>query len=174
KGVDIVLAAAAQVDETTLALVGGPTETAMALREEWLEHGQPAERFLLVDQVPPEEIPLYLRAFDVCTMPLPWTEHFAYYASPLKLFEYMAAGGAIVASDLPSWEDVLQHEVNALLVPPSDIEAMRAALQRLHDEPALREQLGAAAQQCAFNHYTWEARARAILEHIRHIGGLAS
>jgi glycosyltransferase involved in cell wall biosynthesis len=74
-----------------LALIGGPDETAAEFRQRWIELGQDKGRFLYAGQVAPERVPLYLSAFDVCAMPFPWTTHFAYYASPIKLFEYMAS-----------------------------------------------------------------------------------
>ena len=99
-------------------------------------------------------------------MPHPATAQFANYTSPLKLFEYMAAGRAIVASDLASWADVLAHEETALLLPPGDSEAWSKAIMRLRDDAALRERLGTAAREKALAHYTWDARAERILAHI--------
>ena len=61
---------------------------------------------------------------DVLVMPHTSTPVSERYASPLKLFEYMAAGKAIVASRLPSLGEVLTDEVNALLVTPGDADAL--------------------------------------------------
>lgn len=166
KGVGTLVEAAAQVEGVSLALVGGPDEMAERYRAQWQALGQPHERFLYAGQVPPDDVPRYLRAFDVCAMPHPFTEQFAYYTSPLKLFEYMAAGRAIVASDLPAWADVITHEQDALLVPPSDVHALAAALRRLRDDTALRQQLGDNAYHRAHEHYTWAARAERIKAHL--------
>ena len=166
KGVGKLVDALAALGDAQLALVGGPDEMALQLRERWLERGLPEEHFLYVGHVPPAEAPLYLRAFDVCAMPLPFTAHFAHYASPLKLFEYMAAGRAIVASDLPAWSDVVSNEETALLLPPQDIAAWAAAVKRLKDDPNLRRQLGERARERVLAHYTWRARAERILAHI--------
>jgi glycosyltransferase involved in cell wall biosynthesis len=137
-----------------------------ALRSRWLGLGLTADRFLSTGQVEPSMVPVCLAAFDICAMPFPWTEHFAYYASPLKLFEYMASGAAILSSDLPSTAEVVRDGESALLVPPGNVEAMAAALRRLYDDPALRERLGAAARQLA-PQYSWQARAGRILLAIR-------
>jgi glycosyltransferase involved in cell wall biosynthesis len=166
KGIGTLVEALAQVDNTTLALVGGPDDMAEALRARWLEMGLPDERFLYAGHVPPDDVPRYLAAFDVCAMPHPHTTQFANYTSPLKLFEYMAAGRAIVASDLPGWADVVQHEINALLVPAGDVTELAHAIQRLQSDAALRERLGAAARERAMQHYTWAARAARILQHL--------
>ncbi len=162
KGVDTLLEALLQVEGVTVALVGGPDDMAEDLRAYWIAHGLPAERFLYAGQVPPSRVPLYLRAFDVCVMPLPFTPHFAYHASPLKLFEYMAAERAVIATDLPSWADVVRDGENALLVPPSDVGALAEAVHRLQDA-SLRDRMAQVAHAEAFAHYTWRARAERIL-----------
>jgi glycosyltransferase involved in cell wall biosynthesis len=96
-------------------------------------------------------------------MPLPRTEHFANYASPLKLFEYMASGRALVASDLPSWADVLREGENALLVPPDDSAALAGAIVRLRADAGLRARLAAAAKADAYAKYTWVGRTRMVI-----------
>ncbi len=168
KGVGDVIRAIAQERERPLhlLLVGGPDDMAAAYRREWVALGLPPERFHALGQLPAAEVPRALAAFDVNTMPFPWTEHFAYYASPIKLFEYMASGRAIVATDLPSTAEIVQDEETALLVPPADVEALAAALARLQDDPALRERLADQARALAYARYTWRARARAILDFI--------
>jgi len=166
KGVDTLVLSLAQVEGASLALVGGPDDMAHALREQWLRLGLPESRFLYAGQVKPDAVPLYLSAFDVCAMPHPFTEQFAYYTSPLKLFEYMAASRPIVASDLPGWSDVVQHDETALLVAPGDVGALAEALRRLRDNPDLREQLGRNARERVMQHYTWATRAEAIRAHI--------
>ncbi len=167
KGLRTVIDAIAQAEGVSLALVGGPDDMAAEHRDHWIARGLPSACFLYAGQVPPDAVPLHLAAFDVCVMPHPFTPHFAYYTSPLKLFEYMASGRAIVASDLPGWADVLRDGENALLVPPGDVGAMARALARLQGDVALRGRLGAAAREDALAHYTWDARAGAILAHIR-------
>lgn len=163
KGVGTLIAALAQVEGASLGLVGGPDDMAESYRDYWLELGLDAGRFLNAGQVAPERVPLCLSALDLCAMPFPWTTHFAYYASPMKIFEYMASGRAIVASDLPSTAEVVTHEQSALLTPPSDADALAAAIIRLRDDPALRERLAAQALHTVMTHYTWESRAAAIL-----------
>lgn len=163
KGVGTLIEALRDVDGAALALVGGPDEMAAALRDRWRALGLEGAYFLYAGQVESGRVPLYLSAFDVCAMPFPFTTHFAFFASPLKLFEYMAAGRAVVASDLPAWADVVQDGQTALLTPPGDVGALAAALRRLRDDPAQRDRLGQQARARALEMYTWDARARAIL-----------
>ncbi len=167
KGLRTLAAALSQVKGAHLALVGGPDDMAEGLRRQWRELGLPDERFLYVGHVPPDDVPRYLCAFDVCAMPHPHTTQFAYYTSPLKLFEYMASHSPIVASDLPAWSDVVRHEESALLAPPADSAALAQAIDRLRRDPALRQRLAKAARRRVMAHYTWAARAEKIRAHIQ-------
>jgi glycosyltransferase involved in cell wall biosynthesis len=166
KGAGMLIEALRQVDGVTLAVVGGPDDAAEKLRDKWVKLGLDESRFLNAGQVSPERVPLYLSALDVCAMPFPWTEHFAYYASPMKLFEYMASQRAIVASDLPSTAEVVKDGESALLYPPGDVDALAQAIMRLRDDRSLRERLANCAYQQVMEHYTWGARAAAILNFI--------
>ncbi len=166
KGISILIEALSKIEGVTLALVGGPDEMAAALRQQWLDAGLLEVCFLYAGQVGAPRVPLYLSAFDVCAMPHPHTQQFAHYTSPLKLFEYMAARRAIVASDMPGWADVVQQDDSALLVAPGDTQALAAAIQRLKEDPALRVRLAECAYQRVMTYYTWDVRAQVILNKI--------
>jgi len=165
KGVDLLIEAVAKVPDATVAIVGGPADIAHELEVHWRDLGMSAERFINAGQVPANEVPLYLAAFDICAMPHPATQQFANYTSPLKLFEYMVARRAIIASDLPSWSDVLIHEQNALLIPPDDQNSLTLAIWRLKDDPNIGRMLADYAYVDAINNYTWDTRVRKILSH---------
>lgn len=167
KGGGTLIQALSQVDNAHLALVGGPDDRAEDLRRQWRELGLPDERFLYAGHVPPADVPRYLSALDVCVMPHPRATQFARYTSPLKLFEYMASGRPIVASDLPAWSDVVRHEETALLAPPGESAALAQAIHRLRRDPDLRERLAKNARRRVMAHYTWAVRAERILAHIQ-------
>jgi glycosyltransferase involved in cell wall biosynthesis len=112
-----------------------------------------------------QQVPGLVAAMDIVVMPdaVP-------YASPLKLFEYMAAGKAIVAPRQPNVCEILTHEVDALLFAPGDIIAMREAVQRLSSSAPLRARLGGAARQTiARRELTWEGNARRIIAEFEQI-----
>lgn len=166
KGVGNLARAVAPLEDTAIALVGGPEESVTELRDLWHASGRSEDDFLVAGQVNPEAVPLYLAAFDVCAMPFPWTEHFAWYASPVKLFEYMTSGRPLVATDLPAVAEVVRHEEHALLVPPDDLTALQEALLRLQRDAALRQRLACKAREEVMGRYTWAHRARRILRHL--------
>lgn len=92
------------------------------------------------------------------------------WMSPLKIFEYMAAGRAMVCSDLPVLREVLTHEETALLCPPDDSGAWVAALERLRDDVGLRVRLARNAEARFRRCHTWSARAVRVLEGVE-VGG---
>jgi glycosyltransferase involved in cell wall biosynthesis len=112
-------------------------------------------------------IPGMVTSMDVAVAPYPLLEHF--YFSPLKVYEYMAAGRAVVASRIGQLADLIEHGVHGLLYPPGDAVVLTAALQCLRQDPALRERLGRAARSRVVRRHTWDSVARRILD----LAGLA-
>ncbi|MEX0760190.1 MAG: glycosyltransferase family 4 protein [Tistlia sp.] len=111
-------------------------------------------------------LPPYVAAFDIALQP-----RVVDYASPLKLFEYMAAGRAIVAPAARNVREILEHERNALLFDEADPEGFGSALRRLCDEPDLRASLGAAAaRHLLAREWTWAANARRVEQLAERLG----
>lgn len=100
-------------------------------------------------------IPGLVAAADIAAAPYPPMQQ-DLWLSPLKLFEYMASGTAIIASEVGQIAQVIQDNRNGLLVPPGDAAAMAAALQKLIANPALRLQLGRQAREDAVHKHSWE------------------
>jgi glycosyltransferase involved in cell wall biosynthesis len=98
----------------------------------------------------------------VLAAPYPRLDHF--YFSPLKIFEYMAAGRPVVASSVGQVSDVLQHEATALLSAPGDAGALGDNLARLAADRELAAGLGAAARKVAVAEHTWRHRVRTIMD----------
>jgi glycosyltransferase involved in cell wall biosynthesis len=105
-----------------------------------------------------DRIASYIAAFDIALQPA-----VVEYASPLKLFEYMALGKAISAPSTPNLCEVLTQDHNALLFKESDDAALFAGLKRLCDDAALRARLGAAARATIDERgLTWHANAARV------------
>jgi hypothetical protein len=134
-----------------------------------------AGRVKILPPVKPAEVwPLYARA-KVGVIPLPSgaSVEAREFTSPLKLFEMMAAGLPMVASNLPSLSEYVQNEKEALLVLPDDPRALAAGIRRLLTDDPLRLRLSAAGRQRAAT-FTWDERGRRILEFARNLFSLAS
>ena len=114
------------------------------------------------EAVAPLEVPGLLTSVDAAVAPYALASGF--YFSPLKVYEYMAAGRAVVASRVGQLETVIRHDVNGLLCPPGDAAALAAALERLRCEPPVRARLGRAARATVLGNHTWDAVAARVLE----------
>lgn len=115
----------------------------------------------LTGAVPAERIPGLLASIDIATAPYPDLPGF--YFSPLKLFEYMAAGLPVVASAIGQIPEVIEDGVTGVLCPPGDALALTAALLRLHDDAALRRAIGRRARARALRAHTWDAVVDRVL-----------
>ena len=115
----------------------------------------PVQDLYFVDHVASSEVPTWIAAGDIGVIPLPSKpDRFARFTSPLKAFEFQAAGVPLVASDLPSVREVLTHGENAWLVDPDDPGALAAGLARLLADEDLRKSLGARGKLAVAEH-TW-------------------
>ena len=146
--------------DTQLLLVGdGPARAAVCAD---ISARGLAEVVHCTGAVAPREVPGLLTSIDVAVAPYPHASDF--YFSPLKVYEYMAAGRAVVASRVGQLETLIQDEVSGLLCPPGDAAALAGALERLRCEPALRARLGRAARATVLRTHTWDAIAARVLE----------
>jgi glycosyltransferase involved in cell wall biosynthesis len=164
KGVDVFVRALSMCPEVEGLIVGGhPGEPDLARVQALAGALDVDTRIRFTGLLPPSRVAEQLVATHAVVLPNVETSLSASFTSPLKLFEYLAAGRAIVASDLPAFREVLTGSVSALLVPAGDPAAMAAALAALRDDRALAERLARGAFALA-GEYSWEARARRIVE----------
>ena len=125
------------------------------------------DRAMFPGLLPPERVPRYLAACDILLSPhLPFDDGTEFFGSPTKLFEYMAAGRAIVASRLGSIARVVDDGETGVLIDPGDGPALFSAVTRLANHPEERLRLGQNARASAERSYTWKANARRALDGI--------
>jgi glycosyltransferase involved in cell wall biosynthesis len=162
KGVDVLLRAAVNVPAARLLIVGGhEQEPDLARLQNLASELGIAERVTFTGLVEPARVAGLLARAQVLVLPNPASAISTHFTSPLKLFEYMAAGRAIVASDLPAIREVLHEGQTALLVEPGRPEAFAAAITRLLGDRALAERLARNAAAEAVS-YTWARRAQRL------------
>lgn len=168
KGIVEILKAARLLSEEKnlhFLFVGGPLSVAAEYKKQIQSWGLDLNRFEFRDRVPPTEVAKYLRVSDVLLMPFPKNPHYEINMSPLKMFEYMASGVPIVASDLAPIRDILTHEETALLCAAGDEKSLAICLKRaLHDEKTC-SRIAQNAKITAKAH-TWDKRAERILNFI--------
>ena len=162
KGVDVLLEALTLMRDVRGLIVGGHrSEPDLARTTALADRLGLAGRVTFTGLVEPGHVPDLLSQADVLVLPNIASAISTRFTSPLKLFEYMAAGRPIVASDLPSIREVLRNGENALLVAPGDASALAAAVERLLADP----ELGAGLARVALDEvpaYSWERRAERL------------
>jgi glycosyltransferase involved in cell wall biosynthesis len=164
KGVPVLIEAwrrgFATHNDYVLVLVGGGKREIAKLG---IDPDTLPENIILVEHVPAEKIPAYLSVADLLVLPnAPTTEESIRYTSPIKLFEYMASGRPIIASDLPSIREVLSDET-AFFATAGDPGSLSAMIDRV-----LRDKNDAASRadksKSESFRYSWANRARALIE----------
>lgn len=120
--------------------------------------------------VSPQEVPGLLNSMDIAVAPYPADPN--HYFSPLKIYEYMAAGLPVVAARIGQIAEVIENGRNGLLVSPGNEVELTRAIEQLIRNPALRQRLGIAARITVLRDHTWEGRLNRILDLIslqRHV-----
>jgi len=163
KGIAGLIKATRKV-KNTLCLVGGQESDIVGYKK-MASKMNLTNNILFIGQVRHCLIPYYLKSFDILVMPFPWTKHYAYYMSPLKMFEYMAAQKPIVASDLPSIREIL-NDNNAVLVEPDNPQSLAKAINQTLKNPDFSAKIAAQAYQDV-QEYTWQKRTKNILKFIK-------
>ena len=166
--VKLVAGDPARADRVRLLMIGDGARLPETRRI--LAEGNALGAAVFTGLVPQEQGPSHLAACDVLASPhVGNPDGTPFFGSPTKLFEYMAMGRGIVASDLEQIGEVLDHGRTAWLVEPGSADALAAGLARVLDDEALRASLGAAARQEAVARYTWRAHTQRTIDRLREI-----
>lgn len=169
-GVDVLLTAFARLhaadSHTRLLIVGsGPEEEDLQSRVKEMRLESAVHFSGAVDH---DRVPAYLKAMDVAVAPFKSPHDGCFYFSPIKLFEYMAAGTCVVASKLGQIQQVIKDGVNGVLCKPDDAESLLHALRTAQHACRESRQMGEAAQVAVRNNYTWSHAARKTEEIVFH------
>ena len=169
KGVEIVGALAPRFPSIQFHVVGGMPEDI----EYWKHELKGISNITFHGFVEPGVLQSYLAAFDVLLAPYQKVIHgyraknnLAAWTSPMKVFDYMTAGKAIICSDLPFAHEILDHNENALLCPPDDVDAWARAVEQLTNSKDSTRRFGQAAQDKLLREYTWNKRAQKVLKFV--------
>lgn len=160
KGVEILVEAARELPDAMIVIAGGMQQDVERIRAA----ASGLENVRVDGFQPPAAVREYLAAADVGVVPNRSQPAIsARYTSPLKVFEAMACGLPLVASDLPSLRDLLEDGADAVLVAPDDPAALAAGLRRVLDDEPLRARITRRLRERAPRH-TWDARAARLLD----------
>jgi glycosyltransferase involved in cell wall biosynthesis len=165
RGIDIIITLAEKFRDAEFVIAGGRPKDIRYWKKQ-----KRSGNIKFPGCIPPAQVPQLLTSFDCLLMPyqkncmtIDGITCTAEFASPLKMFEYMASGRPIISSDLPVFSEVLEAGKNAIVVGSDDIDQWANALKELMREPMLGKQLAQNAFEKVKN-YTWEKRTAKILE----------
>lgn len=164
KGIDVII----RVAEILLArrdvifiLIGGTDEDVKKYKQ--IAKNRKLTNLVLFGYQKKEKIPEFLKCADILLLPNePISRESIEFTSPIKMFEYMASKRPIVASDLPSFEEVLNKN-NAVLVEPSDPESLIKGIEKVLGDSDLAKKISKQAHKDV-QKYTWNKRAKRIIQ----------
>lgn len=112
--------------------------------------------------VPPEDLQNHYLPGTICVLPLSRANIAMKYTSPLKLFEYLASGRPVVAGDVPSVREIVQHKEHAILLEPENTDAWTRGLQDLLANRAAAAEMARCGRELATS-CTWSVRAKSLV-----------
>jgi glycosyltransferase involved in cell wall biosynthesis len=162
-GLDLFMEAAARIprqpaDTGPYLLIVGDGPSRADVERIAAERGL-RDRLVVTGRVPHGEIPSHVAAFDIGVSP-----HATFYASPMKVPEYMATGVAVVAPKMPNLEDLIVDRVTGMLFEPGNTDALSAALGRLTTDAERRSALAVAGRSSILEGRTWRHNAAAVMQ----------
>jgi len=163
RGVERILDLARYFRNASFVIVGGPEERTKYYADEARKQRLP--NITMVGRIAHHKVKEYLTAADVLLMIWSSKVRTINYCSPLKMFEYMAAGRIIVGDAFPTIREVLTDGKNALLADPNSFCDLKDKLSQALDY-AYPNAIAASAKRLAFERYSWKSRAEAILNSI--------
>ena len=162
KGVDLLLRALARLPATRGLIIGGhPREVDLPRARALADELGLTDRVTFTGLVDVARVPALLVEGDLLALPTTATPSASSYTSPLKMFEYLAAGKPIVASDLPAIREILRDGENAVLVEPDSAGALASAIDRLSKDHTLAGRIARTAFDQATT-YGWDRRAERL------------
>lgn len=155
---------------TALILAGsGERESESRRLAERLQLRPP--NLVFTSMVPYERSPQMLAAGDILLSPqVRNPDGTPFFGSPTKVFEYLAMGRPIIASDLDQIGEVILNDRNGILVPPGDVDALAIALWRAFSDPPRHLALGRQARLDALEQHSWEHRVSRVRDTLEHLG----
>jgi glycosyltransferase involved in cell wall biosynthesis len=122
------------------------------------------DRFIFTGVIAYDRVPLYVNASDTCTAPFIFARNAKIGLSPLKLYEYMACGKPVVASNISGVSDVLEASGGGIPVLPENPVALSEGILKLLENPELRMKLGSKGLSYVTENYSWYSVAKKVNE----------
>lgn len=169
RGIELILKLAEMINEIKFVIIGGRQEDI----EFWKDYAnkKKMQNVSFVGFVQNNQLPQHLETVDILLMPYNKNVPVAgkrkstgEFMSPLKMFEYMATGKPIIASDLPVLKEILEHKENCLLVPYDNVAEWLNAIKYILNDTDFAVRISKKARKEVEEKYTWNIRVEKILQ----------
>lgn len=161
KGAEILLDVAGNFKDILFVLIGGTKEDVEKFRKK--SEVAKLKNILIIGHRPQKEIPFYLKSADLLILPNSGKERISsHYTSPLKMFEYMASGVPIIASDLPSIREILNNDNAIFFKADNRIDLSDKIKKYINDQRFLNKISERSLSDSG--QYTWALRAKKIID----------
>jgi len=161
-GVDLIAETAELLPEVDFHVIGGhPKEVG-----DWSKLKSGTNNLYFHGFIPPGRLPHVYKGLNAVLAPYQANTAHIEWISPMKLFEYMAHRKAIICSDFPVLREIIEQRVTGILVQADCPEEWSQAIEDLRDDTEIRERLAGAGHQLVKRNFTWQNRARRVLDGI--------
>ena len=169
KGVELLIDAVGRMNDRQIGLlIVGGNDRLDEVRACAVSNGI-APRVRFTGHVGFQEAQRLLARTTLAAAPLLTCDQNCYYTSPLKLFEYMAMRVPVVASNLPAISEVITDGETGILVEPDDAAALARGLDRVLADRTLYNRVQRRAYEKVMAEYTWDARAKVLMDFAREL-----
>jgi glycosyltransferase involved in cell wall biosynthesis len=169
RGIDVIIESARRLPDCGFHIIGGTKKDLQFWQEECGDLGN----IFFYGHLPHAQAARYLGSFDIVLAPYQRKIEvsggggdISKWISPLKLFEYMAAGRPIIASDIEVLKEVLEDGRNCLLCSPDDPDCWKRAIERLKNDPDFTLRIGREAKKDFLEKYSWDSRVKNIFSSV--------
>lgn len=165
RGINIITEIAKRCGWVEFHIIGGMPEDLNFWKKELFKQ----ENVIFYGHIPHKDVYRYMLSMDALIAPyqkkvtVQGKGDTSQWMSPLKIFEYMATGKAILASDLPALREVLEHKKNSLLAISDNVDMWISNLESIRENIQIRNELGRNAKNDFENNYTWKSRAANVI-----------
>jgi len=166
RGIDLIIDLAERCPWADFEIVGGMESDI----DHWKEHSEKRDNIHFHGHLPYNQAANIRQHCDILLAPFTRKLEVSGggadtsgWMSPMKIFEYMAAGKAILCSDLPVLREVLEHEETALFCEAENVDEWQRALERLRDDKVLMKSIGQQARDKLEKYHTWYSRAATVI-----------
>ncbi len=161
KGLGTVFSAIKKLPEKFVLLLVGGKEGDIVYYKDLAKKEEIGDRVIFAGFVKNSEVPMYLKASNVLLAPFPKNDHYNFYMSPMKIFEYMSSYRPIITTPLTSIKEILGED-SAIFTESGDVSALVLAIERIEKDPKSAELMAEKARK-EIEEHSWQKRAERII-----------